>query len=80
MPRMEGHLPHDARIIFVLGGPGCGKGTQCERIVGKYDYDHLSSGDLLRDEVKSGSELGTALDAFMKEGNLVPSEVSTSCH
>ena len=56
--------------------PGSGKGTQCERIVAKYGYTHLSSGDLLRDEVKSGSELGTALEDTMKEGKLVPTEVS----
>merc|ERR1712080_386396 len=35
-------------IVWVLGGPGCGKGTQCDRIVAKYGYTHLSSGDLLR--------------------------------
>lgn len=40
-------------IIWVLGGPGCGKGTQCAKIVEKYGFTHLSSGDLLRDEVSS---------------------------
>ena len=62
--------------MFVLGGPGSGKGTQCARIKEKYGYTHLSSGDLLRDEVKSGSQLGTALDATMKNGDLVPTEVA----
>ena len=62
--------------VFVLGGPGSGKGTQCARIKEKYGYTHLSSGDLLRDEVKSGSQLGTALDATMKNGDLVPTEVA----
>ena len=42
----------------------------------KYGYKHLSSGDLLRDEVKSGSQLGKALEDTMKEGKLVPTEVS----
>lgn len=65
---------HDA--VFVLGGPGSGKGTQCTRIKEKYGYTHLSSGDLLRDEVKSGSQLGAALDATMKNGDLVPTEVA----
>jgi cytidylate kinase len=38
-------------IIWILGGPGSGKGTQCEKIVAKYGFTHLSSGDLLRNEV-----------------------------
>jgi len=70
-PLREAKLP----VIFVLGGPGCGKGTQCERIVATYGYTHLSSGDLLRDEVKSGSERGQALNAIMEKGDLVPLEV-----
>jgi len=61
-------------VIFVLGGPGCGKGTQCERIVAKYGYTHLSSGDLLRDEVQSGSDRGKHLNAIMEKGDLVPLE------
>jgi len=67
----EAKLP----VIFVLGGPGCGKGTQCEKIVTKYGFTHLSSGDLLRDEVGSGSERGKALNAIMEKGDLVPLEV-----
>ncbi len=71
----EQHVPEDTSIIFVLGGPGSGKGTQCERVVAKYGYKHLSAGDLLRDEVKSGSELGKRCEHIMKEGKLVPMEV-----
>eukprot|EP00877_Chromochloris_zofingiensis_P005326 jgi/Chrzof1/14795/Cz09g16140.t1 len=68
-------LPADAKVICVLGGPGSGKGTQCERIVAKYGYKHLSAGDLLRDEVKSGSDLGKQCEQIMKKGKLVPMEV-----
>ena len=64
--------------------PGSGKGTQCERIAAKYSCKHLSAGDLLREEVKSGSEQGKELAAIMKEGKLVPQAVSRSscciCH
>ena len=59
----------------MVGGPGSGKGTQCEKIVNRYGYTHLSSGDLLRAEVKSGSERGMKLNEMMKNGELVPDEI-----
>merc|ERR1711973_969310 len=67
-PLREAKLP----IVWVLGGPGCGKGTQCDKIVAKYGFTHLSSGDLLREEVGSGSERGKQLTAIMERGELVP--------
>ncbi|ESN94879.1 hypothetical protein HELRODRAFT_186024 [Helobdella robusta] len=63
-----------AKIYFVLGGPGSGKGTQCDKIVAKYGFTHLSTGDLLRDEVASGSERGKQLTAIMEKGELVSLE------
>ncbi|KAI2554053.1 adenylate kinase 1 [Homo sapiens] len=62
------------KIIFVVGGPGSGKGTQCEKIVQKYGYTHLSTGDLLRSEVSSGSARGKKLSEIMEKGQLVPLE------
>ncbi|XP_014662906.1 PREDICTED: adenylate kinase isoenzyme 1-like [Priapulus caudatus] len=62
-------------VIFVVGGPGSGKGTQCERIVNKYGFTHLSSGDLLRAEVQSGSSRGKQLTSIMERGELVPLQV-----
>jgi hypothetical protein len=44
-------------IVFVLGAPGAGKGTQCAKIVERYGWTHLSTGDLLRNEVAEGTEL-----------------------
>ncbi|XP_077235231.1 UMP-CMP kinase 3-like isoform X2 [Tasmannia lanceolata] len=63
-------------IVFVLGGPGSGKGTQCANIVKHFGYTHLSAGDLLRAEIKSGSENGTMIQNMIKEGKIVPSEVT----
>lgn len=62
-------------IIWVLGGPGSGKGTQCDKIVAKYGFTHLSTGDLLRAEVNSGSDRGKNLTAIMERGELVPNDV-----
>jgi len=62
-------------IVWVLGGPGSGKGTQCARLVEKYGFQHLSSGDLLRDEVQSGSDKGKEISEMMVKGMLVPRQV-----
>ncbi|XP_078429687.1 UMP-CMP kinase 3-like [Wolffia australiana] len=63
-------------VIFVLGGPGSGKGTQCGHIVQHFGFTHLSAGDLLRAEINSGSENGTMIQNMIKEGKIVPSEVT----
>ena len=67
----------DATILFVLGGPGAGKGTQCERLVRDYGFKHLSAGDLLREEQnRPGSEFGELIKTYIKEGQIVPMEVT----
>ncbi|BBM98598.1 hypothetical protein Mp_1g14700 [Marchantia polymorpha subsp. ruderalis] len=62
--------------MMETGGPGCGKGTQCEKIVKDFGFLHLSAGDLLREEVKKGTPVGLNCDKLMKEGKLVPVEVT----
>ena len=52
-----------------------GKGTQCDKLSG-LGYAHISTGDLLRDEIKKGSALGAKLEADMKEGKMVPLEIT----
>lgn len=69
--------PDEATVIFVLGGPGAGKGTQCERLVRDYGFKHLSAGDLLRGEQdREGSEFGELIKTYIKEGQIVPMEVT----
>jgi len=63
-------------VVFVLGGPGAGKGTQCANIVEDYGFVHLSAGDLLRAHMKSGSPDGNMVAQMIKEGKIVPSEVT----
>jgi len=64
-------------VIFVLGGPGAGKGTQCDKLVKEFGFSHLSAGDLLRAEQhRSGSEYGQLIQTHIKEGKIVPSEVT----
>ncbi|KAF8044278.1 hypothetical protein BT93_A2311 [Corymbia citriodora subsp. variegata] len=63
-------------ITFVLGGPGSGKGTQCAKIVENFGYTHLSAGELLRQEIASNSEDGAVILDMIKEGKIVPSEMT----
>jgi len=65
------------QVVFVLGGPGCGKGTFCTRIVEHFGYSHLSAGDLLRAErARPNSKVGALIEARIKEGKIVPSEIT----
>ncbi|XP_052866911.1 UMP-CMP kinase [Anopheles cruzii] len=67
------------KVVFVLGPPGSGKGTQCEKIVAKYGYTHLSAGDLLREERnREGSEYGQLIEDNIRNGRIVPVEITCS--
>ena len=61
--------------IIISGGPGSGKGTQCEKLVEKYGIKHISTGDALRHHVKTGTPLGKEAKGFMERGDLVPDEL-----
>lgn len=67
--------PSEYRVVYVLGGPGSGKSTQCSKISSEFGFSHLSAGDLLQKEVESGSEEGKMIRDLKKEGKLVPSEI-----
>jgi adenylate kinase family enzyme len=64
------------KIIFVLGEPGGGKNTQCDLIEEKYQIIHFSCGDLLRDAVKENVPEAEEINNYMKEGKIVPAEVT----
>ncbi|KAK4454636.1 adenylate kinase-domain-containing protein [Podospora aff. communis PSN243] len=69
--------PKDVTVLFVLGGPGAGKGTQCARLVSEYGFTHLSAGDLLRaEQERPGSEFGELIKQCIKDGAIVPMEVT----
>ncbi len=61
--------------IVIFGAPGSGKGTQSIKLVEKYGLKHLSTGDILRKEIKANTELGKLADSYMSKGHLVPDEL-----
>lgn len=62
------------KLIF-LGPPGAGKGTQAERIAQEFEIAHISTGDMLRAEMRNETELGKAAKGFIQRGELVPDDV-----
>ncbi len=61
--------------LVIFGPPGAGKGTQSEALRDKYNLEHLSTGDMLREAVKNGTETGLLAKQYMEGGKLVPDEV-----
>jgi len=61
--------------LILFGPPGSGKGTQSEKLIAKYGLKHLSTGDLLRNEINHQTILGKEAQNFMDKGQLVPDEV-----
>ena len=62
--------------IILCGAPGCGKGTQSEFIVANFGLTHLSTGQLMRREAESGTELGNLINSYISQGHLVPDDVT----
>lgn len=61
--------------IVLFGPPGAGKGTQSEKLIAKYSLIHLSTGDILRSEIKNNTALGVKAQEYMNQGILVPDEL-----
>ena len=71
----RGSVP-TTRVVFVLGGSGSGKGTQCERIAARFGRVHLSAGELIRNARATDPARATVIDRHLARGELVPSEVT----
>lgn len=69
--------PREVTVVYILGGPGSGKGTQSANLVRDYGFKHLSAGDLLREEQdREGSQYGDLIKSYIKDGLIVPMEVT----
>ena len=64
--------------IVIFGAPGSGKGTQSDLMIEHYGLGHISTGDVLRSEIKKGSELGKTAQSYIDKGNLIPDELMIS--
>ena len=71
--------PTNVLVIFVLGGPGAGKGTQCAYLVRDFSFTHLSAGDLLRaEQSRPNSESGNLIRQCIRDGQIVPMEITVA--
>jgi adenylate kinase family enzyme len=68
----------EPNIVFVIGGPGSGKGTMCELAESQLGWKHLSTGELLRDEIRSGGPSAEAFNALLADGKLIPDQFVVS--
>ena len=64
--------------IVIFGAPGSGKGTQSDMLIEYYGLEHISTGDVLRGEIKKGTELGKTAQGYIDKGNLIPDELMIS--
>lgn len=64
--------------IVIFGAPGSGKGTQSDLLIKKYGFGHISTGDVLRNEIKNGTELGKTAKGYIDKGQLIPDELMVS--
>ena len=65
-------------ILVIFGAPGCGKGTQSERLIATYGFHHISTGELLRDHIARKTHLGITADKYISQGHLIPDDLMLS--
>lgn len=61
--------------LVIFGAPGCGKGTQSQRLADRFGLHHISTGELLRDHIARGTELGVIADSYISKGHLIPDDL-----
>jgi len=61
--------------VVIFGAPGCGKGTQSERLIDRYGLYHISTGEILRDNIARKTPLGKIADVYIKQGQLIPDQL-----
>ncbi len=61
--------------VVIFGAPGCGKGTQSEKLINEYGLHHISTGEVLRDHIARGTELGKIADSYISQGKLIPDDL-----
>lgn len=61
--------------IVLFGAPGCGKGTQAQRLKEHYGIDHVSTGEVIREEIRQGTELGRSMESYIEKGQLAPDQI-----
>lgn len=61
--------------VVLFGAPGSGKGTQSAKLIDEYGLYHISTGEVLRDHIKRGTELGKIADSYISKGNLIPDDL-----
>ena len=61
--------------LVIFGGPGSGKGTQSDRLISRYGLHHISTGEVLRDHIARGDELGRIADSYISQGHLIPDDL-----
>lgn len=64
--------------IVIFGGPGSGKGTQSDKLISHYNLFHISTGDVLRDHIRRGTDLGNTANSYISKGKLIPDDLMVS--
>lgn len=61
--------------LVLFGPPGAGKGTQAEKLIQKYGFNHISTGEVIREQIRKGTELGLSVQSYIEKGQLAPDEL-----